>query len=170
MFKLNKRNSQHDITLTRHVFVKHGCPWRQQSQNMAKKYQVLHFDPRAHSPLGHVMSVKCEEPLDELTVQFWLLYDHPNFKYFTLFVSGTELLSDRWTNRRSDYKMPPTDLSGQGHKKSKVYFNYHELCFLPNNTQPWLRLVWPVYPKYDDTVAFSNTSTVLAFKTMWTGP
>ena len=34
-------------------------------------------------PQGHVMSVKFEQPLDELTVQVWLLYDHPNFKYCT---------------------------------------------------------------------------------------
>ena len=40
------------------------------------------------------MSVKCEEPLDELTVLVWLLYDHPNFKYCTLFISGTELRMD----------------------------------------------------------------------------
>ena len=32
-----------------------------------KNYQVLHFDPPPH-PKGHVMSVKCEEPIDELTV------------------------------------------------------------------------------------------------------
>ena len=44
------------------------------------------------------MSVKCEEPLDELTVQVWLLYLHPNFNYWTLFVNGTEL----WTNRQTD--------------------------------------------------------------------
>ena len=36
-------------------------------------------------PQGHVMSVKCEQPLDELTVQVWLLYDHPNFKYCTVY-------------------------------------------------------------------------------------
>ena len=40
------------------------------------------------------MSVKCEQFLDELTVQVWLLYDHPNFKYCTLFISGTELGMD----------------------------------------------------------------------------
>ena len=45
-----------------------------------------------------VMSVKCEEPIDELTVQVLLLYHHPNFKYCTLLVSGTELRSDRQTN------------------------------------------------------------------------
>ena len=74
-------------------------------------------------PQGHVMSVKCEEPIDELTVKVWLLYHHPNFKYCTLFVSGTELRTDRQTNKRtdgrSDYLMPPADLSGRGHKKGK---------------------------------------------------
>ena len=48
------------------------------------------------------MSVKCEEPIYELTVQVWLLYDHPNFKYCTLFVSGTELWTDKQTNGRTD--------------------------------------------------------------------
>ena len=41
-------------------------------------------------PQGHVMSGECEQPLDERTVQVWLLYDDPNFKYCTLFVSGIE--------------------------------------------------------------------------------
>ena len=35
-------------------------------------------------PEGHVISVKCEGPIDELTVQVWLLYHHPNYKYCTL--------------------------------------------------------------------------------------
>ena len=60
------------------------------------------------------MSVKCEEPIDELTVQVWLLYHHPNFKYCTLFVSGTEKRTDRRTNQLLD---APADLSGRGHKK-----------------------------------------------------
>ena len=47
-------------------------------------------------PKGHVMSGKCEQPLDELTVQVWLLYDKPNFKYCTLSVSGTELRTEKW--------------------------------------------------------------------------
>ena len=55
------------------------------------------------------MSVKCEEPLDELTVQVWLLYHHPNFKYCTLLVSGTELRTDTrtdgQTNGRTDRRM-----------------------------------------------------------------
>ena len=52
-------------------------------------------------PQGHVMSVKCEQPLDELTVQVWLLYDNPNFKYCTLLISGTELRTDGQTDRRT---------------------------------------------------------------------
>ena len=85
---------------TRHVFVKHGCPRRQQSQNMAKISKSYILTPP--HPQGQVMSVKCEEPIDELTVQVWLLYDHPNFKYCTLFVSGTELRTDGQTDGRTD--------------------------------------------------------------------
>ena len=51
-------------------------------------------------PKGYVMSVKSEQPLDKLTVQVWLLYDHSNFKYCTLFISGTELY--RMENRLTD--------------------------------------------------------------------
>ena len=65
-----------------------------------KNLDVLHFD-HAPSP-GHVMSVKCEEPIDELTVQVWGLYHHPNFKYCTLFVSGAELRTDGQTDRQTD--------------------------------------------------------------------
>ena len=50
-------------------------------------------------PEGHGMSVKCEEHLNELTVQVWLLYHHPNFDYWTLFVSGTELRRDGQTKQ-----------------------------------------------------------------------
>ena len=53
-------------------------------------------------PQGHVMSVRCEQPLDELTVQVWLLYDHPNFKYCTLYISGTELRTDKRTDGQTD--------------------------------------------------------------------
>ena len=53
-------------------------------------------------PRGHGMSVKCEEPIDELTFQVWLLYHHPNFKYCTLFVSGTEIQTDIRTDRQTD--------------------------------------------------------------------
>ena len=82
------------------MFVKHGCPRRQQSQTMAKISKSYIFT--TPHPQGHVMSVKCEQPLDELTVQVLLLYDHPNFKYCTLFISGTELQTDGRTDRRTD--------------------------------------------------------------------
>ena len=85
---------------TRHVFVKHGCPRRQQSQNMAKISKSYILTPP--HPQGQVMSEKCEEPIGELTVQVWLLYHHPNFKYCTLFVSGTELQTNRQTNGQTD--------------------------------------------------------------------
>ena len=89
---------------TRHVFVKHGCPRRQQSHTMPKISKSYILTPP--HPQGHVMSVKCEQPLDELTVQVWLLYDHPNFKYCTSFISETELRTDiqtkGWTDRQTD--------------------------------------------------------------------
>ena len=83
---------------TRHV--KHGCPRRQQSQNMAKISKSYILTPP--HPQGHVMSVKCEEPIDELTVQVWLLYPHPNFSYCTLFVRGMELRTDRQTDGQTN--------------------------------------------------------------------
>ena len=80
--------------------MKQGCPRRQQSQNMAKisKSYIL---TQPH-PQGHVMSVKCGEPIDELTIQVWLLYYHPNFKCCTLFVSGTELQTGGQTERHTN--------------------------------------------------------------------
>ena len=89
----------HLIKETRHVFVKHGCPRRQQSQNMAKISKSYILTPP--HPQGQMMSEKCEEPIDELTVQAWLLYHQQNFKYCTLFVSGTELQTNRQTDRRT---------------------------------------------------------------------
>ena len=74
--------------------MQHGSPRWQQSQNMAKISKSYILIPP--------MSVKCEESIDELTVQVWLLYRQPNFKYCTLFVSGTELRTDRRTIRLLD--------------------------------------------------------------------
>ena len=53
-------------------------------------------------PQGHEMSLKCEQPLYELTVQVWLLYDHPNFRYCTSFVSEMELRTNRQTEGWTD--------------------------------------------------------------------
>ena len=87
----------------RHVFVSHRCTRQQQSRNMAKISKSYILTP-PHPP-GHMMSVKCGQPIDELKVQVWLLYNNPNFKYCTLFVSGTELRTDRQTNRQTDRQM-----------------------------------------------------------------
>ena len=44
-------------------------------------------------PQGHVLSVRCEQPLDELTVQVWKLYHHPNLtKYGSLLDNLTSVL------------------------------------------------------------------------------
>ena len=81
-----------------------------------------------HHPKEHVVSVKCEQPLNEIKVQVWLLYAHPSFKYCTLTVSGKELWTDKW----SDYYMPKVDLSGWGIKNMKgpVYFYRPNKCFI----------------------------------------
>ena len=52
--------------------------------------KVLHFDPAPTPWYMYVKSVKCERPLDELTVHVLLLYHHLNFKYCTLYVDGTQ--------------------------------------------------------------------------------
>ena len=61
------------------------------------------------------MSVKCEQPFYELTVKVWLLYNHPNFKYCTLFISGTELQTYGQTIQTLD--APWRTFSGQGHEQ-----------------------------------------------------
>ena len=74
--------------------MKHGYPRRQQSQNMAKIFKS--YILTLSDPQGHMMSVI--ESIDEPTDQVWLLYHHPNFKYCTLFASGTELRTDKQTD------------------------------------------------------------------------
>ena len=80
------------------------CFWNTDAPggNKVKIWQISKSYIWPRPPQGHVMSVKCEEPIDELAVQLWLLYHHPNFKYCTLFVSGTEWRTDRQTDGRTD--------------------------------------------------------------------
>ena len=61
--------------------------------------------------MNSVMSVKCEQPLDELTIQVWLQYDHPN-------LNGTELQTDKWTDGRMVQILDA--LSGRGHKNYNI--------------------------------------------------
>ena len=80
--------------ILKHVFVKHGCPPAATESNYGKNLQVLYFDP---TPSPGVLDVsECAEPIDELTVQVWILYYHSNFKFCT--VSGTELRPGRQTD------------------------------------------------------------------------
>ena len=94
-----------------------------------KNLLVLHFDPTP-TPHGCGMSVKCEQSIDELTVQVWLLYHHPNFKYCTLFVSGTAL----WTNRRTDNSItrcPRRTFQAGGIKIYRALTAHHGSAVLP---------------------------------------
>ena len=106
---------------TRHVFVKHGCPRRQQSQNMANISKSYILTPP--HPEGHVMSVKCEEP------KVWLLYHHQNFKYNVyciLFVSGTELQqTDKEADKRTIRLLDaPGGPFRRGNKNAFCLFNF----------------------------------------------
>ena len=88
---------------------------------------VLHFYP-CPTPKG----MWCQwgvRPLDELKVQVWLLFDHQNFNYCTLYVSGKELQTDRLTNGQTDRqrmtpRCPWQTLQARGIKSSK---QYHQL-------------------------------------------
>ena len=110
-------------------------------------------------PQGHVMSVKCEEPIDESIVKVWLLYHHPNFKYYTLFVSGTELRTNRWmvgqTDRQTDGRTiqlldAPADLSGQGHKNLIEHLHVHQemKIFQYPNIQKPLSEIWRIFSRW----------------------
>ena len=57
--------------------------------------------------------MKCEEPLDELTVQVWLLYDHPNFKYW-------DGITDRQTDGRTDDPITSLFYLNKAYKNSKL--------------------------------------------------
>ena len=88
---------------------------------ISKSYILTHPLPQ-----GHGMSVKCKEPIDELTVQVWLLYHHPNFNHWTLFVSGTELQTNRQTDGQTDGQTirlldAPGGPFRPGHKKYVFY-------------------------------------------------
>ena len=63
------------------IFRSKRCVFETQIPLMATKSNEgkNHFD--LNPSQGHVMSLKCEQPIDELTVQILVLYDHPNLKY-----------------------------------------------------------------------------------------
>ena len=87
------------IQRTRHVFVKNRCP----GGNKVKIWQISKsYILTPPLPWGHVMSVRCEQPLDDHTVKVKLLYHQSNFRYCTLSVSGTKLRTNGRPNRQTD--------------------------------------------------------------------
>ena len=81
------------------MFVKHGCPRRQQSQNMAKISKSYILTPT--HPQGRVMSVKCEEAIDEPTVQVWFSITTQTLN-ITLCSCKWDGITDRRTNGQTD--------------------------------------------------------------------
>ena len=67
-------------------------------ENLAKSQSYILTTP---NPQGHVMRGKYEQPLDEITLQVWLLHARLNFKYCTLYVSGMEYQTDKQTDRQT---------------------------------------------------------------------
>ena len=91
------------VTLNNHFTSPHLAATKSKyCKNLSKSYILTPPHPQ-----WHVMSMKCEQPIDELTFQVRLPHHQPNLKYCMLFVSGTDRPTDgqidRWTDRRSDY-------------------------------------------------------------------
>ena len=94
------------IYLSRLVFVKPGCTGGKQ----IKIWQNSLLTPPPW-PQGQVMSVKWEEPIDKLTVQFG---DCIINQTLNIALCKRDGITDRRTIRLLD---APADPSGQGHKK-----------------------------------------------------
>ena len=82
---------------TRYVLVKHGCP----GSNKVKIWQT-YVSPTFWHPGEHGMSVKCEDPIDEPTVQVCYLSSTIGKLKILHFVRGTELPTDRQTYRQTN--------------------------------------------------------------------
>ena len=81
-------------------------PRRQRSQNLAKSRSPTFLPHPIPGAMPHVISVKCEQPLDELTVQVWfILYPYPNLKYctwyrwFGIMYRQMDARTDNWITR-----------------------------------------------------------------------
>ena len=65
------------------VFVKHRWPRQQQSTYCIIKAKISKsYIMTPPHPKGHMMSLKCEQPLHTITFQIWSLYVYPNFRIF----------------------------------------------------------------------------------------
>ena len=99
------------------------CLWNTDApgSNRVKICQPYNLIPAL--PKVYVMSVKCEHPLDELTVQVWLLYHHSNFN-----VSGTELCTDKQTGDPITSRPRQTFQAG-GIKMQQIYYKLHSFLY-----------------------------------------
>ena len=126
-FKIEKNLflGRNGVVKTRHVFVKHGCPGGNKVKIWQKSYILTPPQPQ-----GHGMSGKCEEPIDEPTVQVWLLYHHQNFLYCTCTLYHNYQQTDKQTDRQMDGQMikslyAPGEPFRLGHKNKAVYSGHH---------------------------------------------
>ena len=107
---------------TRHVFLKHGCPQRQQSQNMVKS-------------LSRTGACDVREVWATLrwTYSLSLVIVWPPKLQILHFICRWDRITDRQTDRQSDYKMPRQTFQARGIK----IMNSHTVQVL----QTWLTLL-----------------------------
>ena len=76
------------------------CLWNMDAPggNKVKIWQKSLGPTCSPCPTPRGMWCQCEEPLDELTVQVWLLYLHPNVNYWTLYAGRNYGQTDGQTN------------------------------------------------------------------------
>ena len=83
--------------------------------NHGKNLRVLHFDPAQPPGTCEVSEVRATHAIDELTVQVWLLYYHPNFiiLQFVYKRDGiTDGQKDGWTNGQTGWTIQTLDAPG----------------------------------------------------------
>ena len=134
---------------------------------------------------GHLMLVKCEQPLDELTVQLWLLYHNPNFKYCTWVERNYVLKNGQtdirtihtryppWTFQPGGIKLhntpPPNNNNKQNNIWGKCSFLYHPA---EDNDNVCNLNVWTTNPKtekkfYSSNLKFVRRHWVVRVKFHW---
>ena len=72
------------VLLTPHVdvFVKHGCTWQQESQNLAKSRSPTFWPPPCHRGMTCDVREVCQQPLTSPSLVTVWRYEHPNFKHW----------------------------------------------------------------------------------------
>ena len=83
---------------TRHVFVKQGCPWRQQSQNMAKISKSYIFLPRP-TPSGMGCQRSVRNTIDEFTILQSKFAYCIITKTLSIALCKRDRITDGWTDK-----------------------------------------------------------------------